>query len=85
MESRVHATKGFKQLLHLSAHYKPTNIKRSKVAYINWLCINPGIAFECWGCGEILDGSLRSFLLVFLVDISLLRDKHILSISEIAI
>jgi hypothetical protein len=57
----------------------------SKVAYINWLCIKPGLAFKCWGCGEILDGSLGSLLLVFLVDSSLLRDEHILSVSEIAI
>jgi hypothetical protein len=34
---------------------------------------------------EILDGSLRSLLLVFLVDSSLLRDEHVLSVSEIAI
>jgi hypothetical protein len=31
----------------------------------------PGLAFKCWGCGEILDGSLGSLLLVFLVDSSL--------------
>jgi hypothetical protein len=37
------------------------------------------------GCGEILDGSLWSLLLVFLVDNSLLGDEHVLSISEIAI
>jgi hypothetical protein len=30
----------------------------------------PGLAFNCWGCGEILDGSLESLLLVFLVDSS---------------
>jgi hypothetical protein len=45
----------------------------------------PGLAFNGWGCGEILDGSLGSLLLVFLVDSSLLRDEHVLSISEIAI
>jgi hypothetical protein len=43
------------------------------------------LAFKCWGCGEIFDGSLRSLLLVFLVDSSLLRDEHVLSVSEIAI
>jgi hypothetical protein len=45
----------------------------------------PGLAFNCWGCGEILDGSLRSLLLVLLVDNILLRDEHVLSVSEIAI
>jgi hypothetical protein len=45
----------------------------------------PGLAFNCWGCGEILDGSLGSLLLVFLVDNSLLRDEHVLSVSEIPI
>jgi hypothetical protein len=45
----------------------------------------PRLAFKCWGCGEILDGSLVSLLLVFLVDNSLLRDEHVLSVSEIAI
>jgi hypothetical protein len=49
------------------------------------LCIKPGLAFNSWGCGEILDGSLVSLLLVFLVDNSLLRDEHVLSVSEIAI
>jgi hypothetical protein len=44
-----------------------------------------GLAFNSWGCVEILDGSLRSMLLVFLVDSSLLGDKHILSVSKIAI
>jgi hypothetical protein len=72
-------------LLHLSAHYKPTNIKCSKVAYINLLCIKPGLVFNCWGCGEILDGRLGSWLLIFLVDSSLLGDEHILSVSEVAI
>jgi hypothetical protein len=37
------------------------------------------------GCGEILDGRLGSLLLVFLVDSSLLRDEHVLYVSEIAI
>jgi hypothetical protein len=31
----------------------------------------PGLAFKCWGCGEVLDGSLGSLLLIFLVDSSL--------------
>jgi hypothetical protein len=44
-----------------------------------------GLAFKCWGCGEILDGSLGSLLLVLLVDSSLLGDEHVLSVSEIAI
>jgi hypothetical protein len=44
-----------------------------------------GLAFKCWGCGKILDGSLGSLLLVFLVDSSLLGDEHVLSVSEIAI
>jgi hypothetical protein len=35
--------------------------------------------------GEILDGSLGSLLLVFLVDSSLLGDEHVLSVSKIAI
>jgi hypothetical protein len=73
------------QLLHLSAHYKPTNIKCSKVAYINWLCIKPELAFKCWGCREILCGSLRSWLLVFLVDSSLLGNEHVFSVREVAI
>jgi hypothetical protein len=45
----------------------------------------PRLAFNSWGCGEILDGSHRSLLLVFLVDSSLLKDEHVLSVSEIAI
>jgi hypothetical protein len=45
----------------------------------------PGLAFKCWGCGEILVGSLGSLLLVLLVDSSLLGDEHVLSISDIAI
>jgi hypothetical protein len=44
-----------------------------------------GLAFKCWGCEEILDGSLGSLLLVFLVDSSLLGDEHVLSVNEIAI
>jgi hypothetical protein len=44
-----------------------------------------GLAFNCWCYREILEGSLGSLLLVFLVDSSLLRDEHVLSISEIAI
>jgi hypothetical protein len=74
-----------KQLLHLSAHYKPTNIKCSKVAYINTVMHKPGLAFKYWGCREILSGSLGSLLLVFLVDSSLLGDEHVLSVSEITI
>jgi hypothetical protein len=49
------------------------------------LCIKPGLAFKCWGYGEILDGSLGSLLLIFLVDSSLFRDEHVLSVSEVAI
>jgi hypothetical protein len=45
----------------------------------------PGLAFNCWGCREILDGWVGSWLLIFLVDSSLLRDEHVLSISEVAI
>jgi hypothetical protein len=44
-----------------------------------------GLAFNRWGCGEILDGRLGSLLLVFLVDSSLLRDEHVLFVSKIAI
>jgi hypothetical protein len=44
-----------------------------------------GLAFNSWGCGEILDSSLGSLLLVFLLDSSLLGDEHVLSISEITI
>jgi hypothetical protein len=46
--------------------------------------VAPGLAFNRWGCGEILDGSLGSLILVFLVDSSLLGDEHVLSVSEIA-
>jgi hypothetical protein len=49
------------------------------------LCIKPGLAFKCWGCGEILGGRLGSWLLVFLVDSSLLGNEHVLSINEVAI
>jgi hypothetical protein len=45
----------------------------------------PGLAFNSWGCGEILDGSLGSLLLVLLMDTTLLGDEHVLSVSEIAI
>jgi hypothetical protein len=55
------------------------------VAYINWLCIKPGLAFKCWGYREILCGRLGSWLLVLLVDSSLLGNEHILSVSEVAI
>jgi hypothetical protein len=44
----------------------------------------PGLAFKCSGCGEVLDGSLGSLLLVFLMDNTLLGDEHVLSVSEIA-
>jgi hypothetical protein len=44
-----------------------------------------GLAFKCRGYGEFLDGSLGSLLLVFLVDNSLLRYEHVLSVSEVAI
>jgi hypothetical protein len=47
---------------------------------MNWLCI-----FKCWGCEEILYGRLGSWLLVFLVDNSLLGTEHVLSVSEVAI
>jgi hypothetical protein len=56
-----------------------------KITYINWLCIKRGLAFNCWGCREILDGRLGSWLLIFLVNISLLRNEHILSVSKVAI
>jgi hypothetical protein len=36
------------------------------------------------GLREIFDGRLRSWLLVFLVDNSLLRNEHVLSISKVA-
>jgi hypothetical protein len=45
----------------------------------------PGLAFKCWGCGEIFRSRLRSWLLVFLVDSSLLENEHVLSVSEVAI
>jgi hypothetical protein len=45
----------------------------------------PGLDFNSWACGEILDGSLASLLLVFLLDSSLLGDEHVLSVSEITI
>jgi hypothetical protein len=43
------------------------------------------LAFKCWGCGEILCGRLGSWLLIFLVDSSLLGNEHVLSVSEVAI
>jgi hypothetical protein len=49
------------------------------------LCIKPGLAFKCWDCGEILCGRLESWLLLFLVDSSLLENEHVLSVSEVAI
>jgi hypothetical protein len=45
----------------------------------------PRLAFKCWGCGVVFDGSLGSLLLVFLVDNSSLEDEHVLSVGEIAI
>jgi hypothetical protein len=45
----------------------------------------PGLAFNCWGCGEILDGYLGSLLLVLLLDSSMLGDEHVLSVSKIVI
>jgi hypothetical protein len=45
----------------------------------------PGLAFNSWSCVEILDGSLESLLLVFLLDSSLLGDEHILSVGKITI
>jgi hypothetical protein len=44
-----------------------------------------GLAFKCWGCGKILYGRLGSWLLVFLVDNSLLGNDHVLFVSEVAI
>jgi hypothetical protein len=43
------------------------------------------LALKCWGCGETLCGRFGSWLLVFLVDSSLLRNEHVLSVSEVAI
>jgi hypothetical protein len=40
-----------------------------------------GLAFNSWGCREILDASLGSLLLIFLVDSSLLGNEHVLSVS----
>jgi hypothetical protein len=37
------------------------------------------------GCGEIFCGRLGSWFLVFLVDNSLLRNEHVLSVSEVSI
>jgi hypothetical protein len=45
----------------------------------------PGLAFNSWGCGEILNSSLGSLLLVFHLDSSLLGDEHVLFVSEIAV
>jgi hypothetical protein len=44
-----------------------------------------GACFNSWGYREILDSSLESLLMVFLLDSSLLGDEHILSVSEITI
>jgi hypothetical protein len=43
------------------------------------------LAFNSWCYGEILDGSLGSLLLVFVLNSSLLGDEHILSVSDITI
>jgi hypothetical protein len=43
------------------------------------------LAFNSWGYGEILDSSLGSLLLVFLLDSPLLGDEHVLSVGEITI
>jgi hypothetical protein len=45
----------------------------------------PGLAFNCWGYGEIFCGTLGSWLLIFLVDSFLLGNEHVLSVSEVAI
>jgi hypothetical protein len=44
-----------------------------------------GACLQLLGCGEIFCGRLESWLLVFLVDSSLLGNEHVLSISEVAI
>jgi hypothetical protein len=44
-----------------------------------------GACLQLLGLGEILDGRLGSWLLFFLMDSSLLRDEHVLSVSEVAI
>jgi hypothetical protein len=44
-----------------------------------------GLAFNCWGYREILDGKLGSWLLIFLVGSSLIRNEHVLFVSEVAI
>jgi hypothetical protein len=49
------------------------------------LCIKPGLALKCWGYGKILYGRFGSWLLVFLVDSSLLGNEHVLTVSEVAI
>ena len=53
-KSRVNATKGFKQFLHLSAHYNPTKIKCSKVAYIDT------VMHKNWGLPSIAGAAGRS-------------------------
>jgi hypothetical protein len=65
--------------------FQDLNFRDATVAYINWLCIKPGLAFKCWGCGKILCGRLGSSLLDFLVDSYLLGNEHVLSVSEVAI
>jgi hypothetical protein len=44
-----------------------------------------GACLQLLGLREILNGRLGSWLLIFLVDSSLLRDEHVLSVSEVAI
>jgi hypothetical protein len=44
-----------------------------------------GACLQLLGCREILNGSLGSLLLVFLMDNSLLGDEHVLSVSEVGI
>jgi hypothetical protein len=44
-----------------------------------------GACLQLLGLREIIDGRLRSGLLIFLVDSSLLSDEHVLSVREVAI
>jgi hypothetical protein len=45
----------------------------------------PRLAFQSWGCGEILGGRLWCWLLDSFPINSLLRDEHVLSVSEVSI
>jgi hypothetical protein len=56
----------------------------SKIAYIYWLCIKPGLAFQSWG-RQILDGRFWCGILGYLLSNSLLRHEDVLSVSEVAI